>query len=36
MKTKPIIKFVAIGMLLFVAAIGYAQDKTLIDPKDTS
>lgn len=36
MKTKPIIKFVAIGMLLFVAAAGYAQDKTLIDPKDTS
>ncbi|CAM3656607.1 cyclase family protein [Sphingobacterium prati] len=36
MKTKPIIKFVAIGMLLFGAAIGYAQNKTLIDPKDTS
>lgn len=36
MKTKPIIKFVAIGMLLFGAATGYAQDKTLIDPKDTS
>ncbi|MGL5233972.1 MAG: cyclase family protein [Empedobacter falsenii] len=36
MKTKPIIKFVAIGMLLFGVATGYAQDKTLIDPKDTS